>query len=103
VAVFHSHKNPQLLGGTQHVLTIEPAGTDPESCVVDFPNGKTITAGDPFEAVIAPFDQFENPTNHTEDSFESRVELGNSGENFGNRHVLPSNHTFSEMQTVAGA
>ncbi|GMI24653.1 hypothetical protein TeGR_g14475, partial [Tetraparma gracilis] len=66
------------------------------------PNGKSITAGSIFVASVTPSDKFENPTSHPEDSFKSRVELGNSEANFGNRLVLPADHTFSEMQTVAG-
>ncbi|GMI50277.1 hypothetical protein TeGR_g6443 [Tetraparma gracilis] len=104
VSIFHSRTNPQLLGGTQHVLEIEPAATDPDSCVVEFPSGKSIVSGFSFDAVVIPFDEFENPTNHTEDAFESRVELGSSGENVGDRrHVLPADHTFSELQTIAGS
>ncbi|GMI20413.1 hypothetical protein TeGR_g7083 [Tetraparma gracilis] len=95
--------NVQHFLGSPQLVTVAPAGTDPASCVVDFPNGRIIVAGNPFDAVIMPFDEFKNPTSHPEDSFKSRVELGNSEENFGNRHVLPADHTFSEMQTIAGA
>ncbi|GMI54958.1 hypothetical protein TeGR_g8610 [Tetraparma gracilis] len=102
VSIFNSHKNPQLLGGTEHELTIGPAETDPGSCVVELPSSKNIVAGSRFEAVVLPFDKFKNPTSHAVDTFESRVELGNSEENFGNRHDLPANHTFSELQTIAG-
>jgi hypothetical protein len=93
--------NVQHFLGSPHLLTVAPAATDPAFCVLDFPNGKTITAGASFEAIVETFDEFENPTSHPEDSFKSRVELGNSEENFGNR-VLPANHTFSELQTIAG-
>ncbi|GMI55003.1 hypothetical protein TeGR_g1890, partial [Tetraparma gracilis] len=95
--------NVQHFLGSPQVVTVAPAGTDPASCVVEIPNGRSITAGSSFEAVVRPFDDFENPTSHPEDSFKSRVELGNSEENFGNRHVLSSDHTFSELQTVVGA
>jgi hypothetical protein len=89
--------------GSPHLITFAAAATDPDSCVVKIPGGRSITAGSSFEAVVKPFDEFENPTSHPEDSFKSRVELGNSEKNFGNRTVLPSDHTFSELQTVAGA
>ncbi|GMI21276.1 hypothetical protein TeGR_g9921 [Tetraparma gracilis] len=102
VSIFHSRTNPQLLGGIQHVLTILPAATDLDSCAVDFPSGKSIVAGSSFDAVVIPFDEFENPTSHAEDAFESRVELGSSRENVGNRHVLTADHAFSEVQTIAG-
>ncbi|GMI30069.1 hypothetical protein TeGR_g6473 [Tetraparma gracilis] len=75
VSIFHSHKNPQLLGGTQHVLTIEPADTNPSSCDVEFPSGKSIVAGSSFDAVVIPFDEFENPTAHAGDAFASRSAL----------------------------
>ncbi|GMI19417.1 hypothetical protein TeGR_g12132, partial [Tetraparma gracilis] len=94
--------NVQHFLGSPRLITVAAAATDPASCVVDFPNGRSITAGSSFDAVVTPFDEFENPTSHPEDSFKSRVELGNSEENFGNRHVLSSDHTFSKMQTVAG-
>jgi hypothetical protein len=51
---------------------------------------------------VKPFDEFKNPISHAEDAFESRVELGSSRENVGNRHALPADHTFSEVQTVVG-
>jgi hypothetical protein len=95
--------NVQHFLGSPRLITVVPAATDPASCDVEFPEGRSITAGSSFYAVIAPFDEFENPTSHPEDSFKSRVELGNSKENFGNRHALSSDHTFSELQTVAGA
>ncbi|GMI19291.1 hypothetical protein TeGR_g6601, partial [Tetraparma gracilis] len=95
--------NVQHFLGSPHLMTVAPAATDPASCVVEIPGGRSITAGSFFEAIVETFDEFENPTSHPEDSFKSRVELGNSEENFGNRHVLPSDHTFSEMQTVVGA
>jgi hypothetical protein len=95
--------NVQHFLGSPRLITVAAAATDPASCVVDFPKGRSITAGSSFEAVVKPFDEFENPTSHPEDSFKSRVELGNSEENFGNRHALPADHTFSELQTVAGA
>ena len=94
--------NVQHFLGSPHLLTVAAAATNPAFCVLDFPNGTTITAGASFEAIVETFDEFENPTSHPEDSFKSRVELGNSEENFGNRHVLPD-RTFSELQTVAGA
>ncbi|GMI19877.1 hypothetical protein TeGR_g9691, partial [Tetraparma gracilis] len=103
VSVTQGTYNVQHFLGSPQVVTLAPAGTDPASCVVEIPNGRSITAGSSFEAVVRPFDGFENPTSHSEDSFKSRVELGNSEENFGNRHVLSSDHTFSELQTVAGA
>jgi hypothetical protein len=105
VSVFHSRTNPQLLGGVRHVLTIEPAATDPDWCAVDFPSGKSIVAGSSFGAVVLPFDEFKNPTSHAEDAFESSVELGSrhsSGATAGNRHVLPADHAFSEIQKIAG-
>ena len=95
--------NVQRFLGSPHLITVAAAATNPAFCVLDFPNGKTITAGASFEAIVETFDEFENPTSHPEDSFKSRVELGNSEENFGNRHVLSSDYTFSELQTVAGA
>ncbi|GMI31061.1 hypothetical protein TeGR_g8843 [Tetraparma gracilis] len=102
VSIFNSHKNPQLLGGTEHELTIGPAETDPGSCVVELPSSKNIVAGSRFEAVVLPFDEFKNPTSHAEDTFESRVELGSSGATVGNRQVLPADHAFSEQQKIAG-
>jgi hypothetical protein len=102
VSVTQGTYNVQHFLGSPQVVTLAPAGTDPASCVVEIPNGRSITAGSSFEAVVRPFDVFENPTSHSEDSFKSRVELGNSEENFGNRHVLSTDHTFSEIQTVAG-
>jgi hypothetical protein len=95
--------NVQHFLGSPRLITVAAAATDPDSCVVEIPNGRSITAGSSFEAIVETFDEFENPTSHPEDSFKSRVELGNSEENFGNRHDLPSDHTFSEIQTVAGA
>ncbi|GMI32242.1 hypothetical protein TeGR_g5448, partial [Tetraparma gracilis] len=95
--------NVQHFLGSPHLITVAAAATDPASCVVKIPGGRSITAGSSFEAIVETFDEFENPTSHPEDSFKSRVELGNSEENFGNRHVLPPDHTFSEIQTVAGA
>ena len=103
VRVTQGTYNVQHFLGSPHLMTVAPAATDPASCVVDYPSGRSITAGSSFKAVITRFDEFRNPTSHPEDSFKSRVELGNSEENFGNRHVLPRNHTFSEIQTVAGA
>jgi hypothetical protein len=94
--------NVQRFLGSPHLITVAAAATDPAFCVVGFPEGRSITAGDSFEAVVSPFDKHKNPTSHPEDSFKSRVELGNSEENFLNRHELPSDHTFSELQTVAG-
>ncbi|GMI34345.1 hypothetical protein TeGR_g3155, partial [Tetraparma gracilis] len=102
VSVLHSRTNPQLLGGTQHVLTIEPADTNPSSCNVEFPSGKSIVAGSSFDAVVIPFDEFENPTAHAGDAFASRVELGSGRENVNNRHVLSQGHSFSELQTITG-
>ena len=95
--------NVQHFLGSPHLITVAPAATDPASCVVELPVGRSITAGSSFEAIVKTFDEFENPTSHPEDSFKSRVELGNSEENFGNRHALPADNTFSELQTVAGA
>ncbi|GMI56196.1 hypothetical protein TeGR_g10796, partial [Tetraparma gracilis] len=95
--------NVQHFLGSPRLITVAPAATDPDSCVVKIPGGRSITAGSSFEAVVKPFDEFQNPTSHPADSFKSRVELGSSDENFGNRHVLPSDHTFAEMQTVVGA
>jgi hypothetical protein len=88
--------------GSPHLITVAATATDPDSCVVEILRGRSITAGSSFEAIVKTFDEFENPTSHPEDSFKSRVELGSSKENFGNRHVLSSDHTFSEMQTMAG-
>ncbi|GMI36373.1 hypothetical protein TeGR_g6611, partial [Tetraparma gracilis] len=102
VSLLHSRTNPQHIGGSPHVLTIVPAATDPDSCAVEFPSGKSIVAGSRFEAVVIPFDEFKNPTAHAEDAFEGRVELGSSGDNVGDRHVLPTDHSFSELQTIAG-
>ena len=102
VSVTQGTYNVQHFLGSPHLMTVAPAATDPDSCVVEIPGGRSITAGSSFEAVITRFDEFRNPTSHPEDSFKSRVELGNSEENFGNRHVLSSDHTFSKMQTVAG-
>ena len=99
ISIFHSRTNPQLLGGVQHEITIEPAATDPDFCVVELPSSKSIVAGSRFEAVVLPFDEFGNPTSHAEDAFESRVE---HWANVGNRQFLPANHAFSEQQTVAG-
>ena len=95
--------NVQHFLGSPHLMTVAPAATDPASCVVDYPSGRSITAGSSFEAVITRFDEFGNPTSHPEDSFKSRVELGSSEENFLNRRELPSDHVFSELQTVVGA
>ena len=103
VEVTQGTYNVQNFLGSPHMITVAPAATDPASCVIEFPNGRSITAGSSFEAIVETFDEFENPTSHPEDSFKSRVELGNSEENFLNRHVLPENHTFSELQTAAGA
>jgi hypothetical protein len=94
--------NVEHFRGSPRPITVAPAATDPASCVVEFPNGKTVTAGSSFEAIVKPFDEHGNPTSHPGDSFKSRVELGNRGENFGNLHVLPTDHSFSDMQTVAG-
>ena len=95
--------NVQHFLGSPRLITVAAAATDPASCAVELPVGRSVTAGSSFEAIVKPFDEFENPTSHPDDSFKSRVELGNSEENFGNRHVLPRDHTFSEIQTVAGA
>ena len=95
--------NVQHFLGSPRLITVAAAATDPDSCVVKIPRGRSITAGSSFEAIVETFDEFENPTSHPEDSFKSRVELGNSDDNFGNRHALPADHTFSELQTVAGA
>ena len=95
--------NVQHFLGSPRLITVAAAATDPASCVVKILGGRSITAGSSFEAIVKTFDEFENPTWHPEDSFKSRVELGNSEENFDNRHELPSDHTFSEVQTVAGA
>ena len=95
--------NVQHFLASPHLITVAAAATDPASCVVEIPGGRSITAGSSFEAVIAPFDEFKNPTSHPEDSFKSRVELGNSEENAENRHVLSLDHIFSEEQTVVGA
>ncbi|GMI36532.1 hypothetical protein TeGR_g6885, partial [Tetraparma gracilis] len=103
VSVTQGTYNVQHFFGSPHLITVAAAATDPASCVVEFPEGRSITAGSSFEASVKPFDEFKNPTSHPEDSFKSRVELGNSEENFLNRHVLPENHTFSELQTAAGA
>ncbi|GMI57067.1 hypothetical protein TeGR_g11388 [Tetraparma gracilis] len=103
VSIFHSRTNPQHLGGSPHILTIPPAATDPDSCAVEFPSGKSIVAGSSFDAVVIPFDNFDNPTAHAEDAFESRVELGSSRENINNCFELPPDHTFSELQTIAGS
>ena len=89
--------------GSPHLITVAPAATDPAFCVVDIPTGRSITAGSSFEAIVTPFDKFENPTSHPDDSFTSRVEMVNSEENIGDRHELSSDHTFSELQKVAGA
>ncbi|GMI25561.1 hypothetical protein TeGR_g10462 [Tetraparma gracilis] len=94
--------NVQHFLGSPHLITVAAADTDPASCVVKIPGGRSITAGTSLKAIVETFDEFENPTSHPEDSFKSRVELGNSEENFGNRHVLPASHTFAEMQTLAG-
>jgi hypothetical protein len=102
VSVTQGTYNVQHFLGSPRLITVAAAATDPASCVVEIPGGRSITAGSSFEAVIAPFDEFKNPTSHAEDSFKSRVELGNSEENFGNRHALSLDHTFSEMETVAG-
>jgi hypothetical protein len=103
VSIVHSHKNPQNLAGSPHALTIGPASTDPGSCSIDVPAGKRIVAGASFEAIVKPFDEFQNPTSHAEDTFESRVELGSSGATVGNRQVLSADHAFSEQQKIAGA
>ena len=103
VSVTQGTYNVQHFLGSPRLITVAAAATDPDSCVVKIPGGRSITAGTPFEAIVKTFDEFENPTSHPDDSFKSRVELGNSEENFGNRHVLSSDHTFSELQTVAGA
>jgi hypothetical protein len=95
--------NVQHFLGSPRIITVAPAATDPASCVVELPEGRSITAGSSFEAVVKPFDEFKNPTSHPEDSFKSRVELGSSEENFGNRYALAADHTFSEMQTIVGA
>ena len=103
VSVTQGTYNVQHFLGSPRLITVAAAATDPASCVVELPVGRSITAGSSFEAIVETFDEFKNPTSHPEDSFKSRVELGNSEENFGNRHDLPSDHTFSEIQTVAGA
>ena len=104
VSVTQGTYNVQHFIGSPHLVTVAPAATDPDSCVVEIPpEGRSITAGSFFEAVIKPFDEFENPTAHAEDAFESRVELGSSGETVESRRALPADHTFSELQTVAGA
>jgi hypothetical protein len=102
VSVTQGTYNVQHFLGSPRLITVAAAATDPASCVVEIPGGRSITAGSSFEAIVETFDEFENPTSHPEDSFKSRVELGNSKENFGNRHVLSSDYTFSELQTVAG-
>ncbi|GMI19317.1 hypothetical protein TeGR_g2096, partial [Tetraparma gracilis] len=103
VSVTQGTYNVQHFLGSPHLMTVAPAATDPDSCVVEIPGGRSITAGSSFEAIVETFDEFENPTSHPEDSFKSRVERGNSEENFGNRHVLSSDHTFSELQKVVGS
>ncbi|GMI25880.1 hypothetical protein TeGR_g1793 [Tetraparma gracilis] len=103
VSVTQGTYNVQHFLGSPHLITVAAAATDPASCVVEIPGGRSITAGSSFDAIVETFDEFDNPTSHPEDSFKSRAELGNSEENFSNRHVLSSDHTFSELQTVAGA
>jgi hypothetical protein len=88
--------------GSPHLIAVAAAATDPASCVVEIPRGRSITAGSSCEAIVKTFDEFDNPTSHPEDSFKSRVEMGSSEENFGHRHVLSSDRTFSEMQTTVG-
>ncbi|GMI25791.1 hypothetical protein TeGR_g6866, partial [Tetraparma gracilis] len=95
--------NVQHFLGSPQLITVAAAATDPDSCVVKIPGGRSITARSSFEAIVETFDEFENPTSHPEDSFKSRVELGNSEENFDNRHVLPPDHAFSELQTLYAA
>ncbi|GMI18895.1 hypothetical protein TeGR_g423, partial [Tetraparma gracilis] len=96
--------NVQHFLGSPRLITVAAAATDLAFCVVEIPGGRrSTTAGSSFEAIVETFDEFENPTTHPEDYFKSRVELGNSEENFGNRNKLPADHTFSELQTVAGA
>ena len=103
VSVTQGTYNVQHFLGSPRLITVTAAATDPDSCVVKIPGGRSITAGSSFEAIVKTFDEYGNPTSHPEDSFKSRVELGNSDDNFGNRHVLSSDHTFSEEQTVVGA
>ena len=103
VSVTQGTFNVQHFLGSPRLITVAAAVTDPDSCFVKIPGGRSITAGSSFKAIVETFDEFENPTSHPEDSFKSRVELGISEENFGNRHALPADHTFSELQTVAGA
>ena len=95
--------NVQHFLGSPHLMTVAPAATDPASCVVEFPSGKSIIAGSSFDAVVIPFDEFDNPTAHAGDAFESRVKLGSSREIDDIRHGLPADHTFSELQTIAGS
>ncbi|GMI23079.1 hypothetical protein TeGR_g9797 [Tetraparma gracilis] len=103
VSVTQGTYNVHHFLGSPRLITVAAAATDPASCAVELTVGRSVTAGSSFEAIVKPFDEFENPTSHPEDSFKSRVELGNGEENFGNRHELPADHTFSEIRTVVGA
>ena len=103
VSVTQGTYNVHHFLGSPRLITVAAAATDPASCAVELPVGRSVTAGSSFEAIVKPFDEFENPTSHPEDSFKSRVELGNSEENIGNRHVLSTDHSFSEIVTVVGA
>ncbi|GMI19186.1 hypothetical protein TeGR_g6231 [Tetraparma gracilis] len=72
VSVTQGTYNVQHFLGSPRLITVAPDATDPASCVVETPSGRSITAGSFFEAIVETFDKFENPTSHPEDSFKSR-------------------------------
>jgi len=69
ISVREGVKNPQHLYGSPYQITVNPAATDPGSCISTFEN--TLVAGDDFVVTVAPFDSFSNPTSHPDDSFEA--------------------------------
>jgi hypothetical protein len=81
------------------MLTIGPADTDPDSCDVDFPSGRSIVAGSTFEAAVSPFDEFKNPTSHPDDSFEAKLGEDNSFEMMA---MEGNSYQYARAMTIAG-
>ncbi|GMI33154.1 hypothetical protein TeGR_g6688, partial [Tetraparma gracilis] len=49
--------NVQHFLGSPHLITVAPAATDPASCALETPLGRSITAGSSFEAIVETFDE----------------------------------------------
>lgn len=76
-------------------LHVSPAATDPQSCEVEC--SKVFIAGDVISATVEPFDEFHNPTSHSNDSF-----VGVVGSSNITKGVVMGGNTFAETMTDAG-